>query len=491
MKYKNIVCLWISVFLLGLGCDDYLDLNDPTNLNADNYWRNEADVKNTALAMYAMLTPGSWRYHEYYIGPGILRGDDVLPLYEALRWDYIAAVPYFSNRPANPCPDIIWNKMYDVIGQANQILRYIDGVTGMDEAAVNRYKAEVRAMRAYAHYELLRNFRQIVIADSDPDGLDKLNRPLSSREGSWNFVVRELSEAAPLLPKKWSDDQYGRITSGAAMAFLGTAYLYQGNKMKEAEQTFKSVIADYDYELDDEFARLFDGSKETSNEIIFAQRFTADKNGTGYKYNNMAVANYTSDDGGWYMWRPSDFLMESFREEKTTDGKYDKRMFGTVLWSEENVDVVFDGEPYTSSKTCFRKYTESKQAVSSMTSYADYITMRYADVLLMLAEALTEQNKAPEAVPYLDQVRERAGLSKFGKTDTESVRAEIRRQRLLEFALESKRFYDLVRWGIVKEQLTEAKHIGAAAFVKGKHEYFPVPLSETNNNPKIDPDPNF
>ena len=118
--------------------------------------------------------------------------------------------------------------------------------------------------------------------------------------------------------------------------------------------------------------------------------------------------------------------------------------------------------------------------------------MRYADVLLMLAEALTEQNKASEAYQYINVIRNRAKLADLTPGFTQDqMMAEIRHQRMIEFAREGFRFYDLQRWGLLQQEITNSDKIGKEFFVTKKHDFFPIPQSEIESNPQMVQNPNW
>jgi hypothetical protein len=123
----------------------------------------------------------------------------------------------------------------------------------------------------------------------------------------------------------------------------------------------------------------------------------------------------------------------------------------------------------------------------SYTSSNNERAMRYADVLLMIAEALTMQQKPADAYPFVNAIRSRAKLSPLPAGYSEAqMMAQIRHQRMLEFAREGIRFYDLKRWGLLQQEITNSDKVGRQFYVVNKHDFFPVPQSELNANPKME-----
>ena len=167
----------------------------------------------------------------------------------------------------------------------------------------------------------------------------------------------------------------------------------------------------------------------------------------------------------------------------------DIRRAASVLLSGEEFDgEVITFNDYPDFKMSI-KYVESLSAIETNRSVVDLIMMRYADVVLMEAEAYYEVGNGEKALEKVNDIRERAGLDKVNLSGTQ-LRDEIRKQRMIELVGEGSRFYDLVRWDIAQEQLTTANQPYAKNF-EAKHNYFPVPLEEVQRNPMVDPTPGF
>ena len=198
---------------------------------------------------------------------------------------------------------------------------------------------------------------------------------------------------------------------------------------------------------------------------------------------------------GWDEVLPTDLLIQAYQKEgKTaTDGRYDGRLYETLFFKDEYFndtvakrvyDKTYDEWFQGADKPVFRKYMPADTAGLSAAYFApNIVLMRYANVLLMKAEALNELGRTSEAIPLVNEVRKRAGMPAMKGATREAVRAQIEHEGMLEFPLENMRFYDLRRWGKTKEVLHAA---GRSNFDPSKHNFYPIPIQEINSNNAID-----
>jgi hypothetical protein len=199
-----------------------------------------------------------------------------------------------------------------------------------------------------------------------------------------------------------------------------------------------------------------------------------------------------SEVAGWFEVSPTDKLFNEFQVEKTVSNDF------TLAWSYPG--STFYTKPFSAFslqfgyKSMYKKYQNYWQANEltganggSYTSSNNERAMRYADVLLMLAEAITMQQRPADAYTHVNAIRSRAQLSPLpAGYSTTQMMAEIRHQRMLEFAREGFRFYDLKRWGLLQQEITNSDKVGKQFYNPTKHAYFPIPQSELNANPKME-----
>ncbi|MNT38024.1 SusD family protein [compost metagenome] len=200
--------------------------------------------------------------------------------------------------------------------------------------------------------------------------------------------------------------------------------------------------------------------------------------------------------GGWDEILPSKMLLSEFKKEGkiATTGRYDSRMYQTLFCNDPYFNDLKNGGVYGftydeifgagSDRASFRKYLPRTAAdLDKSRTAVNLPLMRYADVLLLLAETLNERNRPADAIPLINQVRQRADMPALPlNLSVTEVKKRIEHERIVEFALENTRFYDMRRWGKAKEAL---QAIGRNSFDPAKHNFYPVPLLEIKSNDKI------
>ena len=184
--------------------------------------------------------------------------------------------------------------------------------------------------------------------------------------------------------------------------------------------------------------------------------------------------------------------------EKTLSNDFDPRMYATLIW--DYPGATFYNKPFSAFKlvfgysSIFKKYQNYMQdgEIAGASGASDYTSsnneraLRYDDVLLMLAEALTMQAKVTEAYPFVKLIRDRAQLTVLpAGLNQDQMMVEIRHQRMIEFARENQRYYDLKRWGLIKQELDNSDKVGKQFYTTPKHDLFPIPQSEINANSKM------
>lgn len=495
MKFKKI-SIYALLLIIGINfsscSEEKLNEISPDKITMADFWTNEANAKSAIMEAYQKLTMNNWRFGEYEMTPMYYRGDDVKLQSGATDWSYLENIGKFTYRNTNDVIANYWWQKYRSLNVANWVIANISTVpaANIDEKQQEYINGEALFIRAVLHMQLLQNYKQIVLK-KEATNKDNLNEGLSSREDSWKLIVEDLKKAADLLPESWDSSNTGRATKNAAYGFLGKAYLFQ-KQYTEAHNAFVNIkgadlVAGNDYES------LFNGTNENSIESIFEVQFTAISAGGLWKNHSGASTIATNDFGGWNMFNPSQKLMDAFMQEKTTDNKYDRRLIASIAFNDPA--STFLGAPAQSyfddnivPKPCYKKYIEDQKAISSGDSGANFFYMRYADILLMDAEAIAEGatgTTLSKAVDLINRIRNRAGLADFSSTDKTTIIKELRKQRFLEFNGEGMRFYDLVRWGVAKEEILNSDKAGKANFKTPEHFYFPVPNGEITNNPTI------
>ena len=301
---------------------------------------------------------------------------------------------------------------------------------------------------------------------------------------------------------EWGSTNEGRATSGAAKAFLGKLYLTMAGKPLQTAGMYAKAATKLaeiygDYSLVDDYANIFDINNEFNSEIIFARPNIPNVNGSGTVLTFFAGAPDTpfAFNGGQYQFALSEAFYDSFDPD-------DERRDGSMLYSYTNrngVDVTYNrtgtstpglqfGGPRKPNGIPFNKLKDGDVGTSPFNHGNDIIFMRYADVLLMLAEANNEAGNSPAALPFLNEVRNRADLGNITETDQALLRAIIKQERKWELAGEYTEYYDLQRWGDLEASMAiNPDAIQLNVTYDPKLELFPIPLSQIEANPNLLP----
>jgi hypothetical protein len=501
----NKIFFAIATTVVMAGCSDKnLELTNPNKITTETFWRNEADVQSAFAATYALfknVDGGYWGVRGVELSNG--RGDDFF-----IRNDvsYLYQLSTFTNTPDNAAANNVFNISYRAIFRANQILANIDKVSGLDDTKKKQYIAEAKFLRGLNYYILAVNFGAVPLRTTIPASTTDYFIPVSTETGIWAQVIKDFTEAAADLPLSYPAADLGRATKGSALGFLGKSYVYLKD-WPNAEATLKQLTtAPFTYQLMTNYGDNFTVANDNNIESLFEIQL-GDVGGTNPwsgENANESIGVTTAQEfapsevSGWFEVSPTDKLFNEFQKEKTITGELDPRMYATLMWNYPG--ATFYNKPFSAFslqfgyKSMFKKYqnyTQDNELTGSnggsYTSSINEKALRYADVLLLLSEAVTMQSRPADAYPYITKVRSRAQLPALtaGLNETQMM-AEIRHQRMLEFAREGQRFYDLKRWGLLQQELTSSDKIGKQFYVVNKHDYFPIPQDEINSNSKAE-----
>ena len=495
-------------------CSDFLDETSPNYIVEDNFWQTENDLFLGITAAYSTLTQNyMYGTFEYEWVPLVFRTDEMESLSPWTNWPEMMTfrldnTPYEINR--------FWYHQYAMIARANQVIEAAGEMENISESVRNRYIAEGKFLRSFAYFRLLQNFRYPVFIEKFSQTEDDFYNTQPERDVIFKQIEEDFLYAKQHLPKYDGSNANGRALAGSAAGFLGKAYLYQ-QKYKEAITEFTAITkGEYGaYGLLATFDDNFNGKNENSKECLFQSQFgTSNLNA---RTTHSVGLSYGSYEEAW----PSQWLFDEMSKELDKDGNYDVRLFGTLYCNVENsmhpeyTDSYRDhfaeaiaetesqgGSPIYTDKDGKKIYYNKMQGVKYAQSSDDMADgrrnttninyMRYADILLMLAEALNEDGQTALAAGYINQVRERANMSPLSSTlSKESMREKMMRERVLELAFEMDRYCDLTRWDAagfidMKEVMASHNKVGISNFQKGKHEYLPIPLDEVTNNKNLD-----
>jgi len=431
------IAIIMSLALL-IGCGDFIDLVPPSTATVASVYKTDKDFQDALVGCYNSLRSQYnvfWRWD--------LVSDDVRHQWSTLderrnldEYTYQNNEGFFSSR---------WNGYYSLIYRANYILEAIENI---DEATVPKkqeYIAEAKFMRAVAHFDLVRAFGDVPLITKvilDSEALQTGRTPVNT---VYEQIISDLKDAAAVLPVSYTGRDVGRATRGAAKSILGRVYLTH-HLYSEAEVVLKEVTT-MNYALLPDFNDLWDYSKdEHHSEYIFDIEYESDIQ-LGSSFTNDFLPQqaeiaqlYGIPGAAGNSNTPSDALFDVFED-------HDKRKDVTVArgWTDAE-GVYHEINTAQGAKTYTKKYLTS--IPRSNDSPCNWKIIRYGDVLLMLAEALNENNKTTEALTYVNQVRTRAGVNPYpDNISKDALREELYDERRRELSHEGHRWWDLVRTG--------------------------------------------
>jgi hypothetical protein len=468
-KYSLIA--FISAFVLFSCSDSFVDI-DSFNEDSENFFNSQADYEDALIGAYDLLQSS---YLNVLLGE-IASDNTVAGGESATDVPGIQEVDKMTHTPVNQQLRDIWSWMFAGVNRANYILEFKDKTEFPNR---NVIIAEATFLRAYYYFELVKWFGDVPLAVDqrllfgDQDVVDR-----TPKAEVYAQIEQDLIFAAANLPDTQSE--IGRVTKGAAQALLGKVYLYQ-DKFSEAATVLDDVINNGPYDLLADYSTMFENDNENNIESVFEVQYT-DKEGAGFgclqcSEGNVAVGfngirNYTGPEfeSGFSFNVPRQEVVDEF---EAGDLRKDVAILDIEAWAAENPGVSYT-EGFEHTGYYNRKYIARKGGLNTgdanLTRPNNYRAIRFADVLLMAAEANNrggiDENKAQQ---YLNRVRNRAGLADVTDTGS-SLTTAIYKERRVELVGEGHHFFDLVRTGRAAQEID--------GFTSGKNELFPIPSIE-------------
>ncbi|WP_062062603.1 RagB/SusD family nutrient uptake outer membrane protein [Aquimarina longa] len=461
MKYKYIIPIIISFFFFS--CEKELDITPETEVGSDNFFESFSDIEQIVSGAYnGLQSDGLYGFNIPFLGE--LRSDNSYEEALSNNDGTYGQIDVFDLSPINPVLDTTWKDAYICIQQCNIVLNRIETIPEADQDLKNSRTGEVLFIRALTYFNLVRLFGDVplvTIETTDTNVFFGQGRTAASEV--YNQIIKDLTEAISKLPATQS--QAGRVTNGAASALLGKVYLTLRN-YPEAIANLNNVSG---YSLLPNYADIFDIENENNAESIFEVQFKRGVN--------------NAEEGSPYatLFRVSGTVPEARGNNHPTQDLYNAFEAGDVRRDASIAEE--QGVRYT------LKYIDPGMTVPR-DGENNLIVIRYADVVLMLAEALNEQEYQPngQAFDLLNQIRNRAGLASLDQTDLpdkESFRIHIANERRVELNLENHRWFDLVRTGKAVETMNAHNSESGNFTIDSNKLLYPIPQSQINTDNSI------
>lgn len=473
---KMIKNIYILLAVLSLtGCEDFLDSTMKSEYSSDNFFSSQENAEKALTGVYNSLYGMKWWVF------GDVASDDAVKGGNAGDQADINAIDDFSANSDNGIISEFWKSTYETIAQANNVIAYVTPMN-FDATAKNRIVGEAKFLRAFSYFQLVNIFGAVPYKDQPQTTDAAIHVPLSSVDVIYSKIEQDLKEAAVALQTPASEK--GHATQGAALALLAKVYLFQ-QKYADCLAQITALEGLDLYDLEQNYADLFKRGAEDSKEVIFGLRFANDEIASLGNAFNVWLA--PSIEGGYYFDAPTQAYVDCFTEQ-TKEGAVDPRL---------DASIGRDGQPWFNGTTfqaswseatgyLVKKYNEDlPEDEAKSQSTIPYHYLRYAEVLLMKAEAINEgvlrgENSVKDAAAALDEVRDRAGLDVTAADTQVALRDAIRVERRRELGFEFHRFYDVMRYG--KDY---AESVLGESF-KGKwganRFYYPLPQAELDAN---------
>lgn len=503
----------LAGFLMSLtACEDWLLEPSPGLTRLEDFYSvGKTAIQNTNAAYVPLMWEFQSTYFpEWFIGDVV--SDDALKGGQSIG--DMADVYDMENFKTNSNNGFLldfYRAQWQGIARCNLPLQEIAKMTPdsvMTERVQQRLLGELHFLRALYYFRLVRVFGGVPKVTEPIVSAANWQQTRASVQDIYNLIISDLEAANSGLWKKseYSADDLGRATKGAAQAMLLKAHLYN-KTYAEAKRWGDSIISSNEYTLVSNYADNFTLAGENGPESVFEIQFMEDPTsdyGEGYGFTRgtftviLTRSRSSKLGGGWGFNKPTKNLYNTY---EAGDPRRDATIFNP---SDSDIETP-EQEIYLGSRYLNRKYAMMNDDKTYFTlshptrGPINTKVIRYADVLLMYAEAATETNQLTAAKNALEQVRARARgtaailpafpYGTFADNQAD-LRKAIRHERRVELAMEGHRWFDLTRWGIAKETMDAYKagetaevqqHM--ASFIKGTHELFPIPSKEIDLNP--------
>jgi len=531
IRNKSVASTIIMLLFLYSCNVNKLELSNPNELTPGTFFKTEAEVQHSVNAVYANLqTDGLYQRTLYY-------SMDFMAFEQLNTPDPIYHVFLeYTFDVRNIFIEEYWKRCYAGINRTNFVINNEEAINKIPEGLMSKvkkdkYLGEARFLRALYYFLLVTRFGDVPLIIENEEG--KTGLPRSPKALVWSQIETDLSFAAEnCLPK--NIEEKGRATSGAAWALLGKAHLFQANESKDqadfiaARNAFLKVIDDHEsYALEDRYSNNFEEETEHGPESIFEVEFNpalgtenlwSSDNGSGLNECSLRGVEYGCFN--WYNAYPFRDLVEEFETVADNGVKDDPRLGYCIyqtgdLYNKGNDTAVLysdtlryweDGVLHNDIRFQYgwKKYQNYyKQKSESNYSGINTRVIRLSDVLLMMAEVENELGNIPDAIKYLNQVRNRPDvmMPNYGTTamnniypvsDYEQLRKAIEHERKIELCNEQVRINDLIRWHRLESFIREEAIPKLPYYMKdmlsfdpAKHYLWPIPQSEIDSNPAI------
>lgn len=512
MKHKILYAIIAVIFIASCN-KDTLNVKNENSYDGSSFFTNTATITEASTAMYSPLLFQGMYCREFYFIFDLL-GNDAdknFPLQGSLL-DF----PLYTFTPNSGELNYLFNSCYKMVFRANFVLDALEKwqtTTDADAALKIRIAGEAEFLKSLANFWLVTCYGDVPLKKTLADHYI-LQSPRTPKDQIWADIETNLTDAITKLPVSYADADYGRATQGAAVALLGKVYLFQ-QKYSNAITQFEALgKAPYDYALANSLDDMFVNDIKTKETIFAVMHDVWQGWGVGNAYNVFGGqetwgGKSTHDDRemeygfkDWWNTLVSDALVNDFKYKDEAGKDYldpraaltyysNGKQGGDTTYCDEcpGGKILYD-TVVNKGQISWRKYEEYEYRPSygQPDGVINSQVIRYGDVLLMLAECYIESGQVSSALPLINSVRNRSGAFQYTTLGSQDqARTILRHERHIELAGEQTRFFDLVRWGILRQTINAEKQAsnGVQPIQDDYHVLLPIPQSERDANPVL------
>ncbi|QDK78293.1 RagB/SusD family nutrient uptake outer membrane protein [Spirosoma sp. KCTC 42546] len=472
MKKKLLAILFLTATLTS--CQDFLNLKPAYQISDQSFYQNQNDFETALVGVYSTFRGLYSGSVVHYIGE--LTTDNT-----EIQWSSPSADEMQLDQNAvtatNAFTRSAWNTCLYTISQSSNILNRIDAVN-FDQTTKNRIKGEAQFLRAFSYFYLVRMFGNVPIATqtfTSPAQVSAADLTLKPKEEAYKLILADLTSAETLLPATVVTDKT-KASQMTVKALLGKVYLTQQNYDLAATK-LKEVIDSKQYSLVPDYKTLStNGNTNLAETLLEIDYLSGQTLGNNYSslftpaITSMAIFPNNSQGSGRIV--PT---LDVIKAYETGDAR-------KSISVNDSVTLIGGKKSYSRYGLKFVDF----KAVDPSDGSVSFTILRFADVLLMYAEVLNEQGKTTDALPYINQVRQRAKLPALADLSQADLRLAIERERRVELLYEGHRWFDLVRTG--RAQTVLNAHYASQKLNFSVQDFellFPIPQAEIDLNPKL------
>jgi len=469
---------------LTVSCENFLDLGPANSINTQSFYKTPNDVQTVLVGAYSTLRD-IHNINLHYMGDLTTDNAEIQlpnPSASEQQFDQMTFTPTNDYFPG------FWSNCYRLITRCNTVLNHVDGV-GFDDATKNSVQGQCLFLRAYGYFLLVRMFGEVSIVTEEftsPNQVATSDLRRKPVEEVYSLIISDLTQAANFFPTAVPATK-GQASIGAVKTLLAKVYLTRKEYAKalaelDAVMALKKADGSKAYNLQSDYSQLFKERNNDLAESIFEIEYASGNLGLGNSYASQfypllqGMQVFKGDLLGGGRCVPTQSLLDAYEPD-------DKRKEASVG------DQLQVSNAMLTSRFC-KKFIDYNVTILS-DGGVNFTAFRYADILLMYAEASNETDRAG-AETYLNEVRERAGLDPVSGLGKEDFRLAIEQERRVEFAFEQQRWFDLVRTGRLKDVMDAHFQSKGQAFTVADHRWLlPVPQSQRDIDPKLTQNPGY